>query len=257
MSRGKRVKVGVGIYRDKYGLGAVVTVKGRQRELRFLPDTPLREIRDKMDDARRELRNARPTSAPRGTLAADADRYLPQIKHLASWREAWCEVQAWVTLLGHVRRDQITSEDVRVAMGRWTQEGYAPKTITNRINRLARLYRVLDGRKAPTPCDDVERLRPGKRPVVRVSDETLRAVAAAFVEREQKGLLRSRKTRARFLVLATTGRRPCEVMRAKPEDVNIEVRVWVPRDAKGGYSPGVYLNDDMVAENSRREGGTT
>ena len=73
--------------------------------------------------------------------------------------------------------------------------------------------------------------------MVRGSDETLRAVAAAFVEREQKGLLRSRKTRARFLVLATTGRRPCEVMRAKPEDVNIEVRVWVPRDAKGGYFP--------------------
>jgi len=29
--------------------------------------------------------------------------------------------------------------------------------------------------------------------------------------------------------------------------VNLEARVWVPRDAKGGYSPGVYLNDDMLA----------
>ncbi len=34
---------------------------------------------------------------------------------------------------------------------------------------------------------------------------------------------------------------------ARPEDVNLEARVWVPRDAKGGYSPGVYLNDDMLA----------
>ena len=84
---------------------------------------------------------------------------------------------------------------------------------------------MLDGRKAPTPCDDVERLRPNKRPVVRAPDETLRAVVAALELREERELLRSRDTRARFLVLATTGRRPCEVMRARPEDVNLEARV--------------------------------
>jgi integrase len=84
---------------------------------------------------------------------------------------------------------------------------------------------VLDGRKAPTLCDDMERLRPNRRPVVRVSGETLRAVVAALELREQRELLRSRDTRARFLVLATTGRRPCEVMRARPEDVNLEARV--------------------------------
>ena len=61
--------------------------------------------------------------------------------------------------------------------------------------------------------------------MVRVSGETLRAVVAALELREQRELLRSRDTRARFLVLATTGRRPCEVMRARPEDVNLEARV--------------------------------
>jgi integrase len=54
------------------------------------------------------------------------------------------------------------------------------------------------------------------------------------------------KTRARFRVFVSTGKRPIEIMRAKPGDVNLEARVWVPRDAKGGFCPGVYLNDDML-----------
>lgn len=55
------------------------------------------------------------------------------------------------------------------------------------------------------------------------------------------------KTRARFRVFVATGKRPCEIMRAKPEDVDLERRVWISRDAKGGFSHGVYLNDDMRA----------
>jgi integrase len=55
------------------------------------------------------------------------------------------------------------------------------------------------------------------------------------------------KTRARFRVFVSTGKRPCEIMRAQPADVNLEARVWIPRDAKGGYCPGAYLNDDQRA----------
>jgi len=36
-------------------------------------------------------------------------------------------------------------------------------------------------------------------------------------------------------------------MRAKPADIDLDARVWVPRDAKGGYCPGVYLNTDQLA----------
>jgi len=35
-------------------------------------------------------------------------------------------------------------------------------------------------------------------------------------------------------------------MCAKPDDVNLKARVWVTRDAKGGFIPGVYLNDDQL-----------
>lgn len=247
MTRGPRKKIAKGIYQDAYGLGAVVTVQGRQRELRFGFDKPIREIRDEMEQARKELRDTAIAAPAKDTLAADAERYKKQIKHLGSWKEAWCEVKAWTARYGHLHRDEITAADVRVVMGEWREAGTAPKTINNRVNRLARLYRVLDGKKAPTPCDDVERLTPGKRPVVRVPDETLRAVVENLKAREQKGYLRSSKTRARFLVLVACGRRPCEIMRTQPNDVDLKARVWTPRDAKGGYSPGCYLNNDMLA----------
>jgi integrase len=52
--------------------------------------------------------------------------------------------------------------------------------------------------------------------------------------------------KARLMMLASTGKRPCEVMRAKPGDVDLTRRVWLARDAKGGFSPGAYLNDEMV-----------
>lgn len=48
------------------------------------------------------------------------------------------------------------------------------------------------------------------------------------------------------MVLASTGRRKSELERAKLEDVDLERRVWLVRDGKGGWSPGIYLNDDMV-----------
>jgi hypothetical protein len=73
------------------------------------------------------------------------------------------------------------------------------------------------------------------------------AVDAKLQERERAGLIRNKKARARFRVFVATGKRPSELMRAQPDDVDIERRVWIVRDGKGGFSPGVYLNDDMLA----------
>jgi integrase len=72
-------------------------------------------------------------------------------------------------------------------------------------------------------------------------------VAKQLEAREKKGLIRDAKTRARFMVLAACGRRPSEVMRTQRSDVDLVRRVWTVRDGKGGESPGVYLNNDMLA----------
>ena len=96
----RRKRIGKGIYRDKYGLSAILKVgtgaEAQQREKRFPFDTPLKELRTWQGAIRSELRAAlaRPTASTKGTLDADAQSYLAQVKHLASYKSRVCEIDA-------------------------------------------------------------------------------------------------------------------------------------------------------------------
>jgi site-specific recombinase XerD len=240
-----RRRVATGIYRDRYGYAARVWCGGLVVERRFPKDATLREMKAWQDHTRAIARQRQP-ARERGTLAADVERYLNQMRHLASWIERRAHLRAWLPRLGRLRRFRITREHVQAHISRWAEAGVAPKTIWHRVQALRHLYRTLDGRRVVTPCDDVSLpALPRHVPVV-VSPEVVRRVEAELRARERRGLLRDAKTRARFMVLATTGRRPSELMRAQPEDVDLERRVWAVRDGKGGWSAGIYLNDDML-----------
>jgi integrase len=246
MPRSPRKRLGEGIYRDATGLSAVVGVRDRQREKRFPFGTPLEELRAWRKRTRVDLEAIAPR-ATRGTLAADIEAYLRQIKALTSARTRTSELKAWAAKFGKVPRSRLTPAIVRETMGVWADAGVAPKTINNRVQSLATMWRALDGARAMTPCDEITALHVERTPPVAVSPATIRRVATALARREKDGWLPTAKTRARFMVLAACGRRPSELMRAQPEDVDLTRRVWVVRDGKGGWSPGVYLNDDMVA----------
>ena len=100
MSRGHRIKVEKHIYRDAYGLSAIVQVGVTQREKRFRPGTTLKEIRLWVGRTRAELADAQPKTK-RGLLAHDAERYYRRIEGvLAGWREVRSMIRAWVTLYG-------------------------------------------------------------------------------------------------------------------------------------------------------------
>ena len=243
---GKRTRIDTGIYRDRAGYSVMVHANGARRELRFPRDTSLRVLKAARNDLRVRLQHERPKPT-RGTLEQDAERYVRQVRYLTSWTERRSEVRAWVARLGRLQRARITSEHVRQAIGDWTEAGPSPKTIKNRVYTLRHLYRTLDGRRALTPCDEVDLPAVPRTIAVAVSPQLIVQVELAMREQERKGRLRSKKTRARFMVLASTGKRPSELMRAEPTDVDLERRVWIVRDGKGGFSPGVYLNDDMLA----------
>lgn len=50
------------------------------------------------------------------------------------------------------------------------------------------------------------------------------------------------------MVYAASGRRPSEIMRAQPSDIDLTRRIWRVRDGKGGFTPGgLYLHDDLLA----------
>lgn len=246
MPRLRRRRLAEGIYRDAIGLSAVVGVRNVQRERRFPVGTPLDELRRWRNQTRLDLQAIAP-HAQRGTLAGDIESYLDQIAALASARTRKSELKAWAERFGPFSRSRITPALVRETMSAWAEAGVKPKTINNRVQTLATLWRTLDGRRALTPCDDIPALHVERTPPVAVSPAIIRRVERALARRHREGWLPTGKTRARFMVLAACGRRPSELMRAQPSDVDLVRRVWAVRDGKGGWSPGVYLNDDMLA----------
>jgi integrase len=249
MSTRIRRKIEQGIWADQYGYAAIKTASGIRREKRFPPNTPLSAMRAWRTAQGQILERTAPIKAPRGTLMHDVDAYLRQVAHLTSAPELRSVLKAWTARLGHVSRYRITSQDINHAVVAWRQDGVAPKTVNNRLNALRRLYHVLDSPRAWCPVDDVQLLPVPRQPVTYVTPEIIRATYAGLVRGEQAGTIRDAKTRARFMVLASSGVRPSELMRAKPADIDTGRRVWATRDGKGGFrhGGGVYLTSDLLA----------
>lgn len=241
MPRTPRRRIANGIYRDKYSL--TVIVRGHEKAID--PDcTKTEAIAERIKFA---TEIAALDKVGRGTLEADELKYTALIKHLADWRARRAEIRAWVKKIGRMRRRRVTRADVLRVRTEWLHEKVAPKTINNRVTALRHLYHLLDGDEVPTPCDRLPPLPVHRTPAVHVDPKIILAVDTNLQEHERHGWLRDAKTRARFRVLASTGVRPSELKRAKPTDVSLERRVWTVRDGKGGFRPGLYLTDDMLA----------
>lgn len=238
-------------WRDTHGDRQVI-----QRERKFNPTTPLRVRKAWKAATEAKLRKRLTAASDRivslGTLKADLQRYLPLVRHLADWVSRRSELRAWLPHVGDRPRHAIRRDDVLRIRGIWTGAGVASRTINNRVSALRDLYRKLDGDDADTPCDRVPFLTPPRTPIQRISPEIVNTVLANLLARAGRPLTQGRpvchalRDRARLMVLASSGRRPCEVARAQPDDVNLQARVWGVRDAKGGWTAGIYLNDEML-----------
>ncbi len=176
----------------------------------------------------------------RGTFAADVARYLKTLA-ISSWASRRSELRAWIARLGlKLSRSRVTSDHVRAAIKRWTDDGVPPKTIQNRCRALSAMYKALDGPDAWTPLVGVQRPKVRTRKPLRVSIDTLRAVETRLRSGDSK-------THARYMVLVATGARPVHLKRAQPIDVDLEARRWSIPSAKDGEPIELWLNDDMIA----------
>jgi integrase len=246
--KGSRTTLARGIYKDSGGIEIRVMSGG----VPFVERYPLGTSLPELQRHRKALKGKAQTAAPRailGTLEKDIPRYLKLVRHLASARMIAVNLAAWPALYPRMKRHEMTAAHVLKARHVWQADKKSPKTINHRVNALRRLYRLLDGKSARTPCDDIDPLPVPRTVIQRVTPETILAVDARLqaMELDPKIPLWNAKSRARFRVLASCGRRPSEVMRAEPQDVDLEHRVWVVRDGKGGFSPGLFLNADMLA----------
>lgn len=223
-----------------------VVVGGQLYSARMPLDSTTIELKRKRTELESQGLTVTPRAA-RGSLRAAAVTYLRLVKHLATWDDREDHLNAWLVFYADVPRHRLTSADVLAARVEWLKAGKSPKTINHYCGTLRNLYHRLDGKRAWTPVDDVDPLPVPRTPIQRISEALILEVDRRLQSRERGRVLRNSKTRARFRVFVSTGKRPIEIMRAIPSDVNLEQRVWVPRDAKGGFCPGVYLNDEQLA----------
>lgn len=252
--KGDRRKIARNCWED--GTGRSIVYRdgaGRQREIRFPPETSITAMREEV--AARLAADAASGRAvtTAGTLAFALDA-LAEIEHdLPGWVERRAELRAWVKAeidgkaLGTIQVRALSEPICRRVMAQWLKAGVAPKTVRQRRWSLQHLYKALYGKKTITPVDDIAP-PPKTKTIPRAIDPALVLdVTDKLWQLELADILPNAKTRARFMVRAATGKRPSEIMRAVPGDVDLVRREWRVRDGKGGWGEGLYLNDDMLA----------
>lgn len=256
---GKATTVERGVYRDAKGYEVRARVGRFCQSKRFPLDTHLNILRAWRDSTVSDMRAEKLPTADTSTLAGSIAKFRQLAKVDGPTSAA---LNAWEARHGAMPRRKLTATVANQAIQFWRDAGLAPQTLFYRRLALEKLWRMLDGPKAQTPVDDIHIARPkGGRPVW-VPDETILEVVKQLELHETRGprtkenpntgRLRDSKTRARFLVLASTGQRPSQLKRAKPQDIDGipphgEIGIWWVRAGKGGDPIPVYLTDDMRA----------
>jgi integrase len=245
-NRGKRSRVETGIYRDAVGFAIVQTVGNRQREIRLPPTATRQQLRDARGDLRAAMRKdaaVRARSAPaRGTLAAASVDYLSAVRAMPSYKSRRRQIEMWVAVLGHRRLSDLTHVEIARQLQRWLTEprargnkAYSAQYVIHLRGALAHLFQTLTP-DAPNPVLHVKRAR--------APDLLPRAIPVADLVRILRAFPIGSKSRARLAVMATTGLGQTELMRLRPQDVDVEAGLLVAharRKGKGAAARTVPL----------------
>ncbi|MEK9811157.1 MAG: tyrosine-type recombinase/integrase [Candidatus Nanopelagicales bacterium] len=244
-----RTRIRTGIYKDQFGFCVIAFAHGQRRQMRFPPTTPISTMVAWRKQETLVLAATVPAAPARGTLAEAIERYLAQLKYLdpATLKGRRSELQAWREALGTRPLASITSAHIRAVVGDWTHPTPTPghetpkavsaKTVQNRVRSLGHLYRTLHGKRTVTPVDDLDLPKPQRVRPRTVSADVIVEVAAK---------LKPGKTKARFMVLASTGIRPAQLKRMTAADVDLARGICRVPGAKDGLATGLMLNTDMV-----------
>lgn len=210
-----------------------------QKETHFPVGTPAETIKRWRDKTRETLRSSLPRVGAAGSLHADADRYLRQVKAMPTYTQRRNHINLWIEALGgDTPRHTITPEPIRAVLNAWKAGGLSAATCNKRRSALMHLWTVLDGKGAQNPVRDVPKfyvddpLPRGRDP--HVVDAALLAAPAC-------------RTRACLRVMLWTGMRPVELHNAQPDDVDLEHRTVIVRTGKKGRVRVVPLTEQGVA----------
>ena len=248
-------KIAKGIHQHKITGAFRVRWMGRvrQEEKPFPPDTPIKFLiafRKQQLGVGASAKKKESGGGGGSSFARDIVRYLRTIKHRVKYGSERSHLKAWLKV-HKGSRFTLTDKIMVDIRATWEQADPppAPRTIKHRINALRQFFKYHDGKgfisvahtaDKPAIPKTAPKLVPG-------GNKTIRMVIDRLEQQELNGRLRDGKTRARFAVLATCGKRPCQVMAAKPADVNLKTRLWNVVPAKHSNGGPLWLNDDMLA----------
>lgn len=237
-SRGKRTRIATGVYQDAIGIAVVAMVGGLQREKRLKAGTSLhtalRERDALRDELRRKARLRQRRKPLAGTLAFEAPRYLQAVKAMASYKSRVRQIEMWVAVLGKKKLADLDHLTIAAQLHRWRTEPrseddprpYSVQYCLHLRTALSHLFETVDP-DADNPVARVARLRP--------PDPAPRAIPVPDLLK----LLRawpvgSKKNRARLMVMAATGLGQKELMRVRPEDVQLEAGLLIAQARRKG-----------------------
>jgi len=243
-----RTRISRGVYRDRYGHEVRWREHGRTRAKRFPADAPLSALTDYRDTKERLSSQQKQRDAG-GSFPRDAVRWLKSRRGPPGFKSDRSHLRPWIHRFKALSRYAITRDQIQAAIDHWKRAGYSAEEIRKRWKILRQCLGSLNGPDVPNPCAEVALPKKTKARQRRVSDDTIREVALQLYRHECLHRLHSAATRARFLVLATTGVRPVQLQRATPDELRraLETRIWNVEPAKGDDGTSIYLNDEMYA----------
>ncbi len=237
-----RKRLSHGIFRDRWGISALVEVNGTRREHRFPPGTSLKRIKAWRDETKVSLRTAS-SRGRRGTFANDAAQYLLGVSAMPTFSQRRTHIELWVAEFGQRRRDTITTAEIDAVLNRWLVEGLAGSTVKHRRTALLHLYHRLDGQDAANPVRrSIIPAEPEPEPrglPYDVVEQILQAMPDQGQAIKGKARDAASKTKARLAVMAYTGLPPSSIMRLRPRDVRWDAgTVFVQGRRKGRGTQG-------------------
>ena len=209
---GSRIRIAEGIYRDNYGISAMVKVGGRPLEQRFAADTDLNEIVAWRLRARADmLEDVRPTVPPvarAGTIEDDVPRFLGSLPE-GGRKKGFARLLAhWArTSLGTKSRAAITRLDIKEHLSTWEDTGLSVSELNHRLRAIRALYRELDGEDAPNPTTGIKKRREPHREARAIPIEFVELILAHVPDRRHAKTLTADDARAITTALAS-GTRP-------------------------------------------------
>lgn len=228
MSRGKRIRIAKGIYRDRYGIAGVVNVRGHREERRYPFGMDKVTIRKELDDRIKELEDTLPDSGERGTVRRAAHDYLEALPAGRFKEDRLSLLAAWVAEIGDKILQALKRAELAEVIERWQRAEDSVSRINKRISALRVLWRrIAPDHASVHAVERIRRLRPSRtrrdRAIdLRLAMQILDAVATQAkakpgAPRDQPSL-----TRARLAALLWTGQPTAILSQVEPQHVRWE-----------------------------------